>query len=193
MRLRHLQEGRDAPLYHGTNLISMAMIIQEDALSEGVHWGRPGEPNGPRLARSFKVSWDFAMHPETGQGGVLQLSQTKLAQRYRIVPYRDVDMHGDHWANETEEVVIAKEIRPLSRYLEVIWLSDRVVETALNDHRMVDSPEDEYLRYGAEYFGLDSSVVRRGVEILANHPLRNSNVDPALEEYFGVGYAYDVE
>lgn len=175
MKLVDLKEGKDAPLYHGTSLHSVAMILASNSLDEGVHWGRPGEPNGPRLTRDFRIAWSFAGNSEWGQGGVLQLSQTRLAQRYRIQPYQDVDMAGEPWSDEYEEVVITNSIQPLDRYLEILWLSDHVIKSALDDPEYIKS-------LALDWVDIEPNKLHSMITLLYKHPKRK-NPNPNLEEY----------
>lgn len=132
MKLIDIAEGRDAPLYHGTQMINLLLILKEDSLDKGVHWGRPGEPDGVRLTRSLAVARSFAEDQEL-PGGVLALDQTKLVQRHRIVPYRDVDASGEYWSDEAEEVVISGAIQPLSQYLTGIYVSHAAIRGMIQE------------------------------------------------------------
>lgn len=139
MRLRDITEGRDAPLYHGTKMVNLLSILYHDSLDKGAYWNRPGEPDGPRLSRAFVTAWSFSEDDGEGRdGAVLELNQTLLAQRYRIVPYADVDGQGENWSNESEEVVVTKAIAPLSKYLTGIYIPHAAIQAILTDPEQME-------------------------------------------------------
>lgn len=171
-----LVESKMAPLYHGTNLLFLAAIIQDDALSEGVHWGRKGEPHGPRLTRSYRVAMTFATDQELEMGGVLVLDQQAMAHRHKIVQYRDVDVYGKQWAaDEAEEIPLTSELKPLSRYLLSVNADPDQIKFLLEN--------EDYMGYGVEESG--ANVVRAfttfdecrtALRNLLNHPKLNTVV-----------------
>lgn len=173
MRLHQIAEGRDAPLYHGAPMPALlAILFQSNTLDKGIHWGRPGEPDGARLTRSMKVARNFAEEQDY-PGGVLAFSQTKLAQNYRITPYRDTDASGEYWSDEAEEVVIGDGIDPVSRYLVAIYLDPDLI---LGTYREMDwfrenDPTGEQFQNSnwALFSGPDE--IEGYVEQLSRHPL----------------------
>ena len=171
-----LAEAKMAPLYHGTNLLFLAAIVQDDSLSEGVHWGREGEPNGPRLTRSYRVAMTFATDQELEMGGVLVLDQQAIANRHKIAQYRDVDAYGNQWAaDEAEEVPLTSELKPLSRYLLSVNADPAQIKFLMEN--------EDYMSYGVEES--EANVVRAfetfdecrtALKNLLDHPKLNTMV-----------------
>ncbi len=162
MKVVEIIQAPHAPLYHGTDLLSLASIIRDDSVSEGAYWNRVGEPHGVRLTRDPRVAWNYG-DADIPEHGVLAFDQTKIRQRYRIVPYRDVDMHGDRWSlNEMEEVVLTPKM-PISPFLVQIILDPNQLK-ALRVPELSDYALDHGLFKSrrAYYAGLD---------MLLRHPL----------------------
>lgn len=169
-----LNEAKTAPLYHGTNLLFLAAIVKSDYLSKGVHWGKKGEPDGPRLTRSYRVAMTFATDQELEMGGVLVLDQQAIANRHKIVQYRDVDAYGKQWeADEAEEIPLVEELSPLSKYLLSINADPEQIKFLLNN--------EDYMSYGVEEGG--NQVIgafktfdecRAALEYLLRHPKLNA-------------------
>lgn len=167
MRLRQITEGRDAPLYHGTHMLALLLILDTDLLEAGHHWGREWEPDGPRLSRSFSTSKTFA-HPRTKGvgGGIIELSQTKLAQNYRILPYRDSIIQDDE--DEQEEVVVTPLIKPISRYLTGLFVNSKDIDRCVGNSELM-----EYWITDHGYFRTPQQI-EAALQGLATHPLRRS-------------------
>lgn len=119
-----LEEGRDAHLYHATNMSALVSMLKEDKISgHTIHSARGIRPNlkhkhqrqhdnGVSLTRYF----EYAM---TWGPVVLVLDQRKLAQKHKIVPvdwYYDTSDHSVMYREEAEEFVIG-DIKNLKRYL----------------------------------------------------------------------------
>jgi hypothetical protein len=165
MKLRQIIEGRDAPLYHGTQMPHLLSILKNDTLDKGIHWGRPGEPDGVRLTRSLSVARSFAEDREF-PGGVLVLDQSKLVQKHRMVPYRDVDSTGAYFSDEAEEVVVTEAIQPLSRYMTGIYVTHEAINMSLTQDSL-DVLCHEY----PEWF-MNPDEVEQLLLQLSRHPLR---------------------
>lgn len=139
--VKPLWEGRDAPLYHGTNFLMAAQIINQDSLRAGhdghMLLGNPEIVDGVSLSRDIHTARRFGPV-------VFELDQRALAQRYRIEPvdyFSDDDeiteVPGQRRRDdraEAEELVIAPEISPLRRYLRAIHYSGAWVRNYPKEH-----------------------------------------------------------
>ena len=120
MRLIDLQEGRDAPLYHGTSMMNFIAIMATNELSGSDPMDNVGETHiSVRLTRDLNMGKKFAHLDRKTYGGILVLNQTKLAQNYKIFPFSDNDIGASRATNsgESEEVVVTDGIFPLSKFL----------------------------------------------------------------------------
>lgn len=171
MKINQLREQTNSSfLYHGTAVWFLArIVIADNALYEGAHWGRPGEPHGPRLTRSLQIAKGFIDYaaPDWPIGGVLALDGNRLAQDYKLVDWRDVDVTGEPWdANEEEVVAITDAIQPLSKYLVRIFCDKRdIIEGMSNEALEFVTQEYEYMP--------DIQTGRRLLQGLLQHPKRS--------------------
>lgn len=165
MKIVEIIAGPRAPLYHGTDIINMARIVVEGVLYEGAHWGRPGEPHGIRFTRDPRMAWGFG-ESEVDMPTVLVFDQSKLIQRYRIVPYRDVDAGGQKWtSNEMEEVLLAEQL-PIAPFLLGLLLNPAHIKAARIP---------EWADYAIQERGFKSRRAYYGaLDKLARHPLTRS-------------------
>lgn len=107
-------------LFHGTGMYCLASIIAEDRLDEGAHWGKPGEPHGPRLSESFAAAADFITYNTYyGEGGVLVLDRQKLEENYGLQAYVDT-VSGESRDDEKEVVALTPAITNLEKYLVAV-------------------------------------------------------------------------
>ncbi len=160
-----LSEGRDAPLYHGTDIQSLKQIISNDVLKANKenHNGFVAKREGDgrpfiALSRDIKHSIWFA-----GNGNdkiaVIKLDQRKLAQRYRIEPihtwkpeksrtpmYRDryshIKVSGRIGYNEFEERVYSN-ISPLDKYVSEYLVNEEAINWMKNE--ALDDPQWNYI------------------------------------------------
>ena len=147
MLLDELFEARTAYLYHGTNGMSAARILEDDKL--GAHtshlrgnlslhatkYGREERIVGVSTTRSraFASRWGEV---------VFELDQVRLRQSYRLAP---IDFYSDHpikdpryRREESEEFVISPVgIKPLSRYLTAIYINQATFDELGNDKPVV--------------------------------------------------------
>lgn len=165
MKIDEIIAGPRAPLYHGTDVINLANIIRENTLDEGAYWERAGEPHGVRFTRDVRMAWTFG-ESEVDRPTVLVFDQTRLAQRYRIVPYQDVNAVGGQWeSNEMEEVVVAPKI-PVSPYLIAILVNPaHIQEVRAKDWAEYAMVERGFKSVRSYYAALDK---------LSRHPLIRS-------------------
>ena len=142
-----LDEGRDAPLYHGAGLASAISILKENeiwastqqhktamaALGVNHMADKTDTEFGVSLSRDIRISRNFGEV-------VFELDQRKLAQRYKIIPFdywtasnpkgqsvraKGPNAPGDRY--EAEEFLIGS-ITPLNRYLIAIHLTQKVFD-----------------------------------------------------------------
>lgn len=132
-----LNEGRDAPLYHGTSMTNATRIIDSDVLEAR---------ETPDSVKSF-TDWDitkrkvistsrsykFSAAWNENRGAVFELDQRVIAQTNRIVPYnffndrtRVADLPHNVWINQHEEAIVGN-LNPLSRYLLRIIISSESI------------------------------------------------------------------
>lgn len=151
-------------LYHGSKALAVASMLVMDQLYEGAHWGRENEPHGPRFATSFKGAKGWMEHDFPP--AMIVLSGPSLAQKYKLIPYLDVDANGDPWPNEEVEIVVeTKTIRPLAPHIVKLIARDADIKKAM------DPEEIEFAK--AEYIGNRSiKWCQQALTILANHPKR---------------------
>lgn len=87
MRLLELLEGRDAPLYHATDLFTALRILEDNKLVGNTsHTIEDNTYNGVSLTRSknFANSWVYNTH---GYPGVIFiLDQNKISRTNKIIP-----------------------------------------------------------------------------------------------------------
>jgi hypothetical protein len=146
-----LDEGRDAPLYHGSGLVGAASIIKgneiwgatqhEITALNNMGRGDPMEDHptmfGVSLSRNIRIARGFG-------DVVFELDQRKLAQTYKIIPHdywsagnphskklskraqSTEKENGDRY--EYEEFVLGS-IMPLKRYLTAIHITTKVFNT----------------------------------------------------------------
>lgn len=138
-------------LYHGTSIFHLVYILESNELFEGVHWGRPDEPHGPRLTKKPEIAQRFFSHatPDLGDespGAILVLSTNKLSQDYELVEYVDVDVSGKQWDEDEEEVVpITETLKPLNKYLVSVVVKKQHAEIAMRDDILEFAIEWPYL------------------------------------------------
>jgi hypothetical protein len=120
-------------LYHGTGIYALASIVETDALYEGVHWGKPNEPRGPRLTEDYDIAKGFieyAVH--WGEGGILVFDRELLENDYDLVEYQDKRYDGgDFGRNEWEVACVTPKIENLSRYLVSVVCEPEVIRMAM--------------------------------------------------------------
>ena len=142
MKLIDLQEGRDAPLYHGTTIYQFLSIYRDDVLRGG------NTPDSMGHIKSVRVSLDWYVAAQIGQdmdvsGVVIGLDQSRLAHTYKMIPYADqraCPRSGDD--SESEEMIITDGISPLSKYV-----IDYKIDPDSLDHVIDEWPSAETNKY----------------------------------------------
>ena len=155
-------EALSAPLYHGTPLCNLLHIITDDRLQVN----RRGFIS---LSRSYHVARYFnnwSNFPD--YGGVLVLDQEKLAQRYRLAPYRDNRNLDDQAFNDEGEERVFRDIQPLSSFLLSINIDRNAVKMAPKDRDYQENSEDY-----DQWFGGKRRQFLTAVRLLLKHPAVN--------------------
>lgn len=158
-------------LYHGTGIYALAAIIESNCLNEGVHWGKPGEPHGPRLSRDYGVAKSFITYNlHWGEGGVLVFDRERLAKDYRIVSYTDTQYGGEAWeSDEAEEVVLTPSLVDLSRYLVSIICAPHFAEIACRPENLLGAKDE----CGWAFEHADDALAIGALRSLARHSKLN--------------------
>ena len=86
--LQFLEEGRDAPLYHGTSLLTATKILESGLLKGSKSTLPPFKKIEVSLSRNIKVPIHHAFHVQDYITCIVfELDQRKLSQNYKIYPY----------------------------------------------------------------------------------------------------------
>ena len=145
---QYLEEGRDAPLYHSTQVKNAAKILKNNSLKPLTTQEFATKHNkeisnktlkGVSLTRSLNFAHEY------WDGIIFELDQSKLVHNHQIVPFNyfasGVEKTSKNPArfsdkkyrdmNEFEEFVVG-EIKPLSRYITKVICTSRVFENLSN-------------------------------------------------------------
>jgi len=127
-------------------MYGVVSILKDNAIYEGVHWGREGEPHGVRLTRSKAVGSTFAIEGLSGhpsEGAIIEFNTEALARDYKLQDYEDVDCLGDKWEkSEKEVVVLTKKIKDVRKYITAIYLKNFKTQKAVNDYSLLVEGEE---------------------------------------------------
>lgn len=144
-----ITEGRDASLYHGTDvhhaygMLATLTIRAMDA---------DGIGKSVSLTRSFKYakSWAVKVGEKLRTPCVLELDQRSLAHNYKIVPYNFFHTQVPYeisksrylksdpvWGENEYEERVYKSIKNLDKYLIAIHIFDESHSALLDDHFLV--------------------------------------------------------
>ena len=138
----YLQEGRDAPLYHYTSEKNFQDIFLSNRINASSMHNHAtmndliGEKPFVSLSRNpnnkFIISHVRSVHSAgNDEVIILQLSQRKLAQSYKIIPFDFFSSEQrSTGASEDEEAIIGS-IKNLNKYLERIYMSKSAYNTYL--------------------------------------------------------------
>jgi len=167
MKLSDLYEGRDAPLYHGTGMAHLIMIMHDNAILGSKSRDAIGKHRSVRLSRNLKIAKVFSYNDDgLGMGGVLVLDQTMLSHDYKMQPFADQDVcatRKNNWS-EFEEVVFTDAIKPLDKYLTRLIIADRSIRDALAPRSIMQL---------SQITTMDQDEIKQAIIDLANHPLRS--------------------
>jgi hypothetical protein len=128
----YLIEGRDAPLYHGTDFHSAALIIQTNKM-KATNRHYDGKGNAVSMTRNMKYAFRFPLWAgdayDDNDVVVFELDQRKLAQRYKIVSFAfDIGTgrsmaRGPNEMSEFEERVYSN-IANINNFITKIYVKD---------------------------------------------------------------------
>jgi hypothetical protein len=141
---QYLEEGRDAPLYHGTSVARAASIIEDNKLVGKTNHTiinnyKKNIIKGVSLSRDFKASVYLVFHEfDHNSCVVFEFDQRKLTQRHSVKPLNyyhttypelngrptkglgarrmDSRMHRGEMNNESEEFLVG-DIKNVSNYI----------------------------------------------------------------------------
>jgi len=156
-----INEGRDAPLYHGTGFYNAIEMIKRDRIEARTsHFApqlgmlRQMQIPGVSLSRSRTVAFEFGP-------AVLVLDQRKLVQTHKLVPIeywwhpeRSSDIPSkrskgntiEDQGTEAEEFCIG-EIKPLTRFLISILMEQKSLRALKNQLSWTDVATEPLLKH----------------------------------------------
>jgi len=131
-------------LYHGTSMSGIVGILKDNAMDEGIHWGRTGEPHGIRLTQSKQIAMDFAVEGLGGEeGAVIEFDTQALSRKYQLSPHEDVDCRGDKWQKSEEEVVVVtSRLTSVSKYISAIYVKNFTSHSDVQDYAQLVEQEE---------------------------------------------------
>lgn len=142
LSLEHLNEvvmleGRDAPLYHGTQISNFIDILKTDTLKPGRIYNRDNKAG--REHGSISLSRNKNVAIEYGDV-VFTLDQSKLSDNYKIIPVGDfenkLDATSARKINDGKaEEIITEPITPLHKYIKKIEIL--APENQLNGYKHI--------------------------------------------------------
>lgn len=161
-------------LYHGTGIYCLAAIAQDNVLREGGHWGKPGEPHGPRLSRDCEQATPFIGYSSYwGEGGLVVVSRQAAERLHPVVSHVDAFYGGDRslGQHEQEEAVLTPALN-LTTTLVSLVCDPRVIDVARDPEWMTCAQEE-----GGWPFGHEEDAQQRALQALdalAGHPQLNA-------------------
>lgn len=123
-----ISEGRDAPLYHGTEFDSLLNILKTNTIrGETEHENLDGKRLvGISTTRDFRFA---ASWTNESNSPVIELNQPKIVHNYKIKPISYNSSHRE----EAEDFIVAKGgLKPANRYIVRIILDDEMIEDPTN-------------------------------------------------------------
>ncbi|PCJ96785.1 MAG: hypothetical protein COA52_00840 [Hyphomicrobiales bacterium] len=156
---QYLEEGRDAPLFHGTSIRNAAKILKMNTMTAQTrHKQFPPAMDTPKnvisLTRSFKFAKRWYNHVHY-RGVIFELDQRKLAQRHKIMVYNHFGL-GDYGGkgvarekndvrangfpiNQYEENIIG-DIKNLDKFLIKIHVTTEFLSYKYFDEELLKHP-----------------------------------------------------
>jgi len=138
---QYLEEGRDAPLYHGTD--NTIKVLDSNTLKgnnshsyKTLMIDKPGYATGVSLTRNLKVASQFQKWADHTNYAILELDQRKLAQSHKIIPVnfwngvnkkepsRAKSLPKQEVGSEYEEFVLG-DIKNLDKYIKRIFIFNK--------------------------------------------------------------------
>lgn len=159
-------------LFHGTGMYCLASILSDNRLNEGAHWGKPGEPHGPRLSESFAAAADFILYnAHYGEGGVLVLDRKRLEEDYPLQNYIDT-VAGESREVEMEVVAVTPFIANLEKYLVAIVFDPAFIDEMCTEELVETAWEEGGWPYSTDEEG--AAKMRFDMQVLKDHRLANA-------------------
>lgn len=177
-----LTAGRDAPLYHRSDLAGARQIIDGNCLQASRYSGGVSLTRNRDFAETFK-----------GGGVIFVLNQARLAQRYKFKTmdffdgYQMNTIHRNQHTverarNESEEFVKGS-IQPLESYLDRIYVSPPFLKTALAQYRDVmvdlaqhpkfDPTQKQFILGAGKIKQMQQKYLPQYTKVPSTHPMRN--------------------
>ena len=159
-------------LFHGTGMYCLASIIADNCLNEGAHWGKPGEPHGPRFSESFAAAADFILYnAHYGEGGVLVLDRKRLDADFPLQTYVDT-VAGESREDEMEVVAVTPSIANLEKYLVAVVVDPAFIEEMCADEFVETALSEGGWPYSTDEEGI--AQMRVAMQALRDHRLVNA-------------------
>lgn len=137
--IQYLVEGRDATLFHGTSLENLKAILKTDKLVGKLDTKPTSNyvnQNVIYLSRNYRHAGfmaDVKAYETNSEDVIIEISQRLMSNRFKIRPnhsskkakFKSPEFGGN---DESEEVVVAKEIKGFIKYIVAIHVNNRVVK-----------------------------------------------------------------
>lgn len=151
-------------LFHGTSIFNLIGIVASNSLIEGAYWGKPNEPHGPRLTKSYDVATTFFSYatPDLGDespGAVLVLDTQALDKSFQLIQYHDTGYDGSSFGEEEEVVPITEEISPLTNFLKSIIVTPEHAKYVI---------QDDILQYAIDWPYIDADSIEEARQLILN-------------------------
>jgi hypothetical protein len=160
-----LSEGRDAYLFHGTDLVGAIEILRSNKLIGTQQYSH--NPFGVSLTRDYRIARDFATYWERQFPVVFVLDQRKLVQsRAKLLPRRDSFESGYVPPREAEKMILG-DLHNLSEFLISVNVHPAHIKEALSDEEYQEWMMDEREVGSREQF-------IEGIKELARYPKLNA-------------------
>ena len=162
-------------LYHGTGIYCLASILATQTLEEGVHWGKPNEPHGPRCSERFELAAAFIRYNfYVGEGGVLVFDWAALDRDYALCHYQDQYVTGEAMPNEGEVAILTPGLPRVDDYLVSIICAPAIIQAAAQAERMTEAMNEGGWPYEMSEAG--TQAARQDLKRLAGHPKLNAGL-----------------
>lgn len=166
-----LTEGRDAYLFHGTDLLSAISIIRDNKIRAGQHYEH--HTPGVSLTRDYLIARDFGTYWERQCPIVFVFDQQKLVQsRMKVQPYRDTSEPGVYRDREAEELIHG-DIDNLSQYLISINVDLDHLEAALKSKPYWEWMSEHGSFPDLKFVNNRGTFIRLINQYIVRHPLLN--------------------
>lgn len=159
-------------LFHGTGIYCLASIVALNSLRNGCHWGKPGEPHGPRLSEEYGCAEQFINYNMYwGEGGLIVLDRDLLSKDYDLQAYADRLFTGEPMPNEREVAVITPAVESLDRYLVSVICDPAIIAQAHSREWMDIAMNEGGWPYECDEDGVQEAAA--DLRVLLTSPLLN--------------------